>query len=812
MKNPVLLFSILLPTLLFSSFLGSAQYKIQGTVLDQEGTAIPFAKVTLQQIKGKQTETHQTDSSGYFNFKKEKNEHFHLSIYAFGYKRVVQELYLQTDTSLSIILQPLSKNLKGITITEKKLQIQRKADRVIFNVQQNVNTAGSNGLNLLRQVPGLQVSNQRVSLAGKGDMGIMVDGRILHLSDKALVNYLRSFSSNSIKKIEVITHPGANYEAEGNAGLINIVTQKSKKAGWSGTLSGAVKGFFYKNQPDYKGIKNYGDYDGSLNLNYNKNNWSFYANADYTAGRELWGYGIGVHYPDQFWDMGDTGEYRIATFNVLAGADYRLNKYTTIGASYNYTFHLEDGADYVNVPIYNAKGLLDSSLKTFATYYPVAKGNAFNLHLKQQLNPSGAQMTLNADYFNFFRTDWSNLITRGYDNKGNLQPGSTQKLYDTTLQNIKIYTFKADFVYPTSFAKLTFGGKLSFINNYSNIFYFHKDNHPLQLDSSLSNEFRYIENTQALYFNASRKLKKWNLAAGLRAELTQTKAISYFERSTIKQKRLRFFPSLMANYSPNENHHFSLTYNRRIHRPTFWNLNPYKSFMTAYTYVEGNPYLEPEYITNIQLAHQYKKKWNSSLYMKIIDNGFAQVIVPQENGKYDHITRMLNFIKGYRYGISESLTLHPISWWETHNLLTAYHTTIQSNKNYISGMNNWGGYVETNNTFYLNEDKTFSGYFGFWYQFPEIDHFGRSNSYYNVDLGLQMTTLQKRLTVSLNYSDIFQSSASTITSIVKDFKTTYTNFQLNSQIKLSAEWHFGQENLKKNKTSSGNKEERNRLN
>jgi len=640
----------------------------------------------------------------------------------------------------------------------------------------------------------------------------MVNGHLLHLSDKALLNYLKSFSSAQISQIEIITHPSAQYDAEGNAGLLNIVTSKSHKAGLSGNIEGSAKHFFYRDQPNYKGIKNYGDIDGSMGVNYNNGKWSVFTNLNYSTGRELWGYGIDVYYPEKHWAMKDTGEYRIATFNALAGIDYAINSSTTIGFEYNYIYHMEDGADYVNVPVFNNEDRLDSSLKTYATYYPIAKSNAFNAHLIQDLNNLGAKLTLNADYFNFYRTDKSNSVSNSYTGSGELKEKNTQKLYDTTMQNIRIYTFNADVTLPTSFAQFSFGSKISFINNYSDIYYYHKIDGKRILDNGLSNKFRYIENTQALYADASKDMNTWKVDAGLRAELTETKAISYFEDNELRKSYLKLYPSLLLSYKANNNQSLSFSYNKRIHRPTFWNLNPFKTFMTAYTYVEGNPYLEPEYITNVELSHHYKNALTSSLYVKIINNGFAQVIRTHANGSYIHTTTMLNFIRSYRYGLSESLSFQPFPWMETSNQISGYYTKVNSALSYISGIDGWGLYAETNNTFYFNQDKTLSGFLGAWYQFPEVDHFGKSNAYYNVDIGLQLLTLQNRLNISLNFSDVFHSSASKIYTTVDQVKNTYTDFQLSSQIRLSATWNFGNNNYKRKHVTTGNEAERSRTN
>src|SRR5699024_5567030 len=127
-------------------------------------------------------------------------------------------------------------------------------------------------------------------------------------------------------------------------------------------------------------------------------------------------------------------------------------------------------------------------------------------------------------------------------------------------------------------------------------------------------------------------------------------------------------------------------------------------------------YLEPEYVTNAELTHHYKNRLTSPLYMNVVNNGFAQVIETKDTGAYTHVTTMRNFIQSYRYGLSESLSLQPLSWWETSNAIRGYDTRVHSNISYINGIAGWGLFVETNNTFYFNREKTFSGFLGFWYQ------------------------------------------------------------------------------------------------
>jgi outer membrane receptor protein involved in Fe transport len=798
--------------LLLWSHCSFAQYRIEGTTSDTSGSPVFSATAVLTKKDSSVVQLSKTDSLGHFVFKNIPESNYNLIIFAIGYTKKILPLTVKSNKTLHIVLKPLARNLSAITVVGSKPIVEHKADRIVFNVNKSISAKGSSGLDILKKAPGVKIGSKTISLSGKGTLGVMVNGRLLHLSGKALLDYLKSYAASQVSSIEIITHPSAKYDAEGNSGLINIITRENTKAGFSGTISGSVKRFLYHNQPDYKGIKNYGDVNGSIGLNYNSKKWRLYANGSYKTGREIWGYGIAVHYPEKYWAMQDTGEYRIPTANVLAGADYKVTNRTTLGVEYNYVNHVEAGADYVHTPVYNTAGRLDSTLKTFATYHPIAQSNAINLHLIQELGHSGAKLTLNTDYFNYFRTDRSDLITHSYNGKGNLIEENTRALHDTTTQNINIYTFKADVEIPASFAQFSLGSKLSFINNYSNIYYYDKADGRLILDNDLSNEFRYIENTQALYATISKDLKKWKLNAGLRPELTQTKAISYKQDQKLRKYYLKLFPSVSIIYELNNNHQLSVKYNKRIHRPTFWDMNPYKSFMTAYSYVEGNPYLEPAYITNIQLSHRYKYLLTSSLYMNMINNGFSRVIKTHDEGNYTHTTTKLNFIKSQRYGISESLHLQPSWWVESSDLLRGYYTKVRSDIDYIDGRDGLGLYLESKNTFYFSRDKTVRGFLGFWYQFPEIDHFGRADAYYSVNMGLEWSPPEKNLSLSLNYNDLFKSSASRVHTIVDQIRNTYTNFQLNSQIRFSVTWHFGSNNSAHNPTETSNKAERSRVN
>ncbi len=777
-------------------------------VQDGNHQSVPFAKITINQSKHSSPLVRQTNEEGKFLFKELPAGKYDINIYAFGFEKETVSVELHNDTLLSFVLKPLHQTLTELTISGKKPTIIRKPDRVIYDLDNSISTEGSNGLETLSKAPGIKVSGNHFALAGKGQVGVMINNRPVHLSGESLIRYLKSLSASQISKIEIITHPSAKYTAEGNAGLINIVTKKSSDGGFSGNIQGSLKRSVFTDPP-YYGARNYGYASGSAGLYYDHKKWSAYANMSYRHGRQLEGYGIDVYYPGKHWSMKDTGDFKGRSFSFRGGMDYQLSKKTTIGAGYQFEKTIYIGDDHINAPIYHSNQKVDSFIHSFADYYPVAYSNGINLHLIHDIGAEGAKLTLNADYFNYYRHDRSHFRTDIYTHKGQLLPGSSERYYDTTLQNIKIYTLKADMELPTSFANYAFGGKVSFIDNYSNIYYYDITATPKELIAALSNEYRYKENTQSLYVSGNKEVGKWGLRAGVRAEFTQTKGRSYFKNTQIKNQYLKLFPSFLVAYQSDKQNKLTLSFDKRIHRPTFWNLNPYKSLMTVYSYVEGNPYLRPEYISNIEIAHHFKQLFTTSLYVNIINNGFADITQAHKDSSNIYTTP-LNVIKARRYGFSEEVSLHPFPWWENNSQVNVYYTTTHSDFDFIDGIEGMGLYLETNNTVFFNKEKTWSGFIQFWCQFPEVKDMGKSDTYYNLDAGVQTLLLDKRLNLSLTASDILQSSAPVIHSTVNHLRETYTNFQVFSNVRLAVSWNFGNKKIKQKPVETGNKSEKER--
>jgi outer membrane receptor protein involved in Fe transport len=799
-------------TLIFLAFLCtglSAQVKLTGTITDASKHPLGYAGVSLLNISSNKNQSLQTDVEGKFAFTNLQTGQYLLTIVSVGYTKYESRLSITKDTVVNIILQISNTQLGEVVVTANKAAIENNQEKMVYNVSANITATGTDALTAIGKVPGIKVNGDDISIVGKGQIKVMVNDRIVQLAGTDLARYLKSISANQISKIEVIKNPSANYDADGNAGLINITTKRSTKQGLSGNVQLSDKQSLHS-PANVFGTSNYWLAAGSANLNYNADKWSAYTNISMDHDHELEGFETDVFYPKQSWLQTDTGNYRGHNFNIIAGVDYKISPKTSIGISYLGGKSIYDGSDHVNNPIYNNSGGLDSTLRTFATYHPIAISNSGNAHAVINFDTTGKKLLLNADYFNYNRNDRSDFESNSYMPSGQVIPANNARYFDTNKQLINLYTFKADAEIPTKFAKLAFGGKLSFINNYSNAYYYDKGpNDELTYNTNLSNEFRYIENTQSLYINLNKEKDKWKYQAGLRAEYTETKGTSYTLKQVNTNKYLQLFPSVLIAYQADTANSFSLSFGRRINRPTFWNLNPFKSLFTAYSYGEGNPFLQPEYNSNLELSHTYKNILTSGLFLNITDNGFNNITIASADTNLVR-TIPLNFIKTYRVGVSENLSLHLFSWLDNNNQATFYHTDAHSSLPYIKSISGYGAYLATNNTAYFNAGKTFAAAVNFWYQFPEVDHIGRSDAYYKLDVGFTALAMQKKLNITLNLNDAFRSSASAVTTTVNGIRGKFTNFQLNRFVQLALSYRFGRETTAE-KRDTGNEEERGRI-
>lgn len=774
----------------------AAQSVLQGLV-SCEGIALPAISVTIRS-KTDFSKATKTDSLGKFRFINLEKGSYLLSFSAVDFKTVQTSIVLNTDTAIVIKLNKIAVDLKEVTVNSKRALIEKKIDRTVFNVDRSVAAIGTDALELMAKVPGIRVVNDRVSLVGKAGVSIMINDKLTPLSEDDLASYLKSIPSDHIAKIEIITNPSAKYDAQGNNGLINIILKKNIAEGFKGSVN---MGFTQATHPTVS---------GGGNLSFRKDKVTLFTNFNLRKGSTVPFEQSSIFYPVQTWNVANKDRNFRTVPGGLLGIDYQATKNTVIGLSYNAGLTNFHSVEHIKTTVFNKIQRIDSVLNSDAKARIKSNYNAVNIYVKQLIDSSGKQLMFNADWFGYNDNKQRFFDNTSYNQSGQVIPGSFAQYLSSSKQKIDLYTLKADVDLPYKSFNLAVGAKLSFIKNKSDIAFYKMRNDTYEIDNNQTNQFSYSENTQALYLNANKTISKWDFQLGLRAEYTQTEGVSI--SSTTNNDYLRLFPTLFIVYKRNENSELSLNYGRRINRPAYTKLNPFRWYSNQYSYTEGNPFLQPSYSNNIELAHTYARVLTSKLSFSHTNDGYNQVNFTDVNTN-TQVLRPVNLITSYQYQLSNSITFNKLKWLESLSQLDVFY--IRSNSSIaqtIPGLNGFGAYFSTLNQVVFNKSGTIMGDINFWYQFPGVNDLNRLKSQYNVDIGIKKLLLNNKLQLALTAADIFKGGKDRYSSVVNNIRQEYKNYYDSQYLRLTVRYNFGNAQLKQQDRKPGNEEERRRSN
>lgn len=691
----------------------------------------------------------------------------------------------------------VEKQIQTIELKANKKLVERKTDRLVFNVENSVSATGGDALDVLRVTPSLKVQNDQISIIGKNGISVMIDDRLIQLSGNDLINFLKTIKTDDIKSIEVITNPPAKYDAQGNSGIVNIKLKKAKKNNISGSL---ITSYTQATHP-------LGSIGGGLN--YQKDKLTITSNLNYNNGSIAPYQEYTIYYPNYTWFESNNKRQFINSLNGRIALDYQVSTKTSMGIQYS---------GVINKPIVRGKNIsyitnnkssnLDSLIITPSRLEMERKTHSLNFHSVTKVDTLGTKYSVDIDYFKFQSDLNSNFNTNTYLPNYIPIPNSYISANNLSNQNIDVYTAKLDYEMPLKWINLSFGGKISFINNDSKVSYFDTTHTNPVLDPSKSNIFNYKENTQALYVSGNKKLsEKWDLQTGLRIENTQTKGYSATLNQTNKNNYTKLFPTFYLTYKATENSTFGMNYSRRIDRPSYSNLNPFRFYSSRYNYSEGNPFLQPFYIDNAEISFTHKSYY-TSIYTTYMTNGIDQVTFVSNNNPIQRVIPY-NFYKQLNVGTSHNYTFNKWNWLESNNSATLFYSKTTSDlENTLPKIEKWTVFLSSNNSFVIN--KTIKAELNFTYQSPAVAGSYTTNSWYYIDVGVRYTTPNKKLNIALNAMDIFRTNKVTFTQIVNGIKQKSYDYADTQKVRLSLSWNFGKQ-LKTEKRKQSNEEEKGRL-
>ena len=809
MKLNLLLFFALF-TLLQSNFTQAQTTagKISGTVLDDTKKPLDGATVILLASKDSSVISNQlANPDGSFAFQNVKDNTYIIKVTYIGYKNYKSDnitLSGQKAVALpAITLSSTGKTLSGVGVTAQRSYVQQKIDRTVVNVNALVSNTGANALEVLEKTPGVQVDpDGNITFKGKSGVLVMIDDKPTYLSAQNLATYLKSLPSSALDQIELMDNPPAKYDAAGNAGVINIKTKKNSIKGFNAVVSADFAQGFYKRTNE------------SINMNYRVNKVNLFANVSYNGDKNYRRLEIDRNYLDANGNttssLKDISYFRPTNHNtdVKAGLDFYASPKTTWGIVYTGDFSNSHDSSPVFSEMYNAAGILDSTINTLNTSKNKFTSNGINLNYTHKFDSTGRQLTFDLDYIR--DVSGSNQM---FQNDTYL-PGNINPVHPTTLNDnlpaiINIYSVKVDYSHPLKGkAKIEAGVKSSYVNADNAANYFNVINKVDSIDYDKTNRFIYKENINAAYVNFNKNFGRFSIQTGLRLENTNgnghqlANARRPEDDTTFVNHYTNLFPTAYFSYNIDTAGHnvLVLSYGRRIGRPNYGSLNPFIFFIDRFTYFSGNPYLKPQFTDNYKIAYSYRSLFTVAFTYNYTSNVQGETI---HRDSSTFISTQGNIGQLKQLDLSVSSNFQPAKWWSVNLYGEVYRNTYQGA--FYTGYLNQSKYTVAFNgsnqfTFSHGWSAEISGFY---------DNGGTYGQFIILPKGMLNAALQKKIlnnkgSIKLNVRDILHSfkPSGTITNI-QDATATFHNFLDTRVATLGFTYSFGKSTNNPQKRETG---------
>ena len=746
----------------------SSKTTLSGLVTDAENkTVLPFVNVVLRSAKDSIFVAGTiTGENGRFSIPDINSGSYLLSCSFSGYQSNTKTILVGKLSNFldlgTILLVKDVQSLSAVTVTGKQETVSSKMDKKTFALSANISQAGGSVLEAMKNLPGITVGEDRkIQLRGSDKVMILIDDKQTALTGFGSQSGLDNIPASAIERIEIITNPSSRYDANGNAGIINIIYKKEKKEGLNGKI-GIVGGLgaLRMKKENYPTIRS--QYQGtpkinpSISLNYRKNKVNFFFQGDNLYTKTL----NKNEFADRFYDNGDTVRQqtkRNRNTNIITtktGADWYMNSRNTFTISG--LFSSEKILDNGDEPFFDYKlsymkrlwHFLEDELKTTATG---------SITWQHKFTQPGRLLSAGFNY-TYHRENEKYFFT-------NILPTYTGLDSFKLLSDEHVGDFSIDYTQPLKYGRFETGFK--FRRRYIPVNMQFKPGLNSPLDTSAGGQADYSETIPALYGNYILENKYLEVEAGVRLEYVRIEYDVNPQHPVYKSDSYYYiepFPNVRVSYKINERNKISVFYNRRVDRPNEVDIRIFPKYDDAEIIKVGNPELRPQFTNTVELA--YKTNWNkgyfsSSVYHKRMNSTITRIgsIVPGSTLIYNIFQ---NAGKSYNTGI-ELLYSQNIS----KNIVVGVN--LNGYKNTIDSFTVFNKYPVAN-VFSADRQKIFSGNAKFnssfklpgqteaqlvaIYQAPDLLPQGKIFSRFSIDAGLKKTIQKGKAELYVNATDV----------------------------------------------------------
>lgn len=795
-------------------FSQSTNYAITGTVTDKDaGIPLEYATVTVTDANDAQdVEGGITDMDGNFRVEVPQGS-YTIKIEYISFQPIILNKTINGDLNLGTVqLEFAASDLDEVTVVAETTTVDIRLDKKIYNIGKDLTTAGGTVSDALNNVPSVSVDVEgSISLRGNENVRILINGKPSAIAGYGSTDVLRQLPADAIERVEVITSPSARYDAEGTAGILNIILRKEKTLGFNGSINGSL------GNPDLASI--------SANLNLRTEKFNIFNTTGYRYSSSP-----GNGYFDTRYNT--TDEITPTYERIIEDRDIqRLNRgfNTNLGLEY----YLDDQSSITGTVFYRNGNDVDETTNLTQSFNNTSRvletsrierqkekddRYQFSLNYINRFNDEGHQLTADLQYATSDQTQ-NTLINEDitFDSE-NTDPIIAERLLSIEKQDE--YLIQADYVLPFGEgAQFEAGYRGNFENEITdyrvNQEQIANSNNFVQNDT-LTNVFDYTENVNAVYTQLGSKFGDFSVLAGLRLENTQLKGkigsalteaelqdIYGFEINTdFDNNYLGLFPTLNVTYELNERENITLGYNRRINRPRGWFLNPFPDRSSRNNVFQGNPNLQPAFANAYDLG--YLKRWDkltltSSVYFQRETESFEvveEIIELQGQGSNTNGNTVIrsipvNLSSNERIGAELGLLYNPAKWLRLNGSFNFFQFNTE-------GFFNDVDYSAKNTSYFARFSSKVSLPWSIDWQTNAFYRGAAQNAQsdtdgiLSVDMALSKDLFDEKATISMNVSDLFNGrKRSQITT--NDLFTRDSQFQWRQrQINLSFVYRFNQ--------------------
>ncbi|WP_073297669.1 TonB-dependent receptor domain-containing protein [Chryseobacterium polytrichastri] len=720
-----------------------------------------------------------------------------------------------------------TKSIEEVTI--KKQVFKKQSDRFVYDVAASPITKGNTTFDILKQTPLLSSTDDKtLKIAGKNNALIYINGRKSNMDADSLVQFLKNTPAENIQKIEVITVPGSEYQAESSDGIINIVLKKKMNDGLSGNMR------MSNSQNKFNGS------NASFSANYRKDKLGISANL--SGGENIQGQsyvlrnGNDLTYNQSVGDIDDPNK----NLGGYLNADYQLNDNSNLALSWN-TWANKSYNSTVN--LFNTTRSYDDVNKEYVTNYTNSRNkedarsynNSVNLNYELKMDSLGSKLNVNAAYLNYRRFQFTDNKTYLANSLGD-NLGLSQTIYQDLPQIINNFSGTVDYIkkFKNDFT-VSVGGnynKTKTNNDTKNDTYRENAVPPLKPEEHQPNHFIYDENIYGAYLTLEKKFsEKFSGKVGARYEITNSlgtsdapeSSVATMKHQEIKRNYNNFLPYLSFNYAINDKNNISYSFSSRMRRPSFWEINPVRNILTENNYTQNNPFVKASSTYNQELTYMYKSSYFLILNHSYYKDQITQVplqgypVSPDGTIGEQNVLRYIRTNFGDKQEMSAMLGVQKTFFKQY--LTVNFNAGIQHNINngtlaqdpttgdtfvdkegkplvYTNNVKSTSVIIQTNNTIRLDKKKTWFLGVNYFYVDKQQIELGMLKSLMSLDLSLKKNW--NDWTFAVNVTDVLKTNIVVIEDFQENGNNNYIkNDQFRRGMTVSITYNFGNQKVKK---------------